>query len=40
MDGWRARAASTACRLRACSWDDMAAELVRTVHEAPRRIPA
>lgn len=40
MDGWRARAASTACRLRACSWDDMAAELVRTVHQPPRRIPA
>jgi glycosyltransferase involved in cell wall biosynthesis len=40
VEGWRARASATACRLRAYTWDDMSAELVRVVHEIPRRIPA
>ena len=31
VDGWRARAATTAARLRARSWADMAAELVAVV---------
>jgi glycosyltransferase involved in cell wall biosynthesis len=40
VDGWRARAASTAGRLRARSWTDMAAELVGVVQQVPARIPA
>ena len=40
MDGWRARATTTACRLRSYTWDDMAADLVRAALEIPQRIPA
>ena len=35
VDGWRARAASTADRLRARSWDDMAAEIVAVAASGP-----
>ena len=38
VDGWRARAASTAARLRARSWDDMAAELVAVVTLPPGHV--
>jgi glycosyltransferase involved in cell wall biosynthesis len=40
VPGWRARAATTAARLRARSWADMAAELVAVVHRSPERVPA
>ena len=40
VEGWRARAASTAARLRARSWDDMAAEFVEAAGAGRRRIPA
>jgi glycosyltransferase involved in cell wall biosynthesis len=33
VDGWRARAASTAARLQARSWDDMASEIVALTAE-------
>jgi glycosyltransferase involved in cell wall biosynthesis len=35
VDGWRVRAASTAARLRARSWDDMAAEIVALAASGP-----
>jgi glycosyltransferase involved in cell wall biosynthesis len=40
LAGWRDRAASTAHRLRARSWDDMAAEIVAAVQQTAHRIPA
>jgi glycosyltransferase involved in cell wall biosynthesis len=40
MEGWRSRSTTTACRLRAYTWDDMAADIVRTIYEIPQRIPA
>jgi glycosyltransferase involved in cell wall biosynthesis len=40
VEGWRARTASTAARLRARTWDDMAAEFVEVAGAARRRIPA
>jgi glycosyltransferase involved in cell wall biosynthesis len=38
MHGWRERAASTARRIRARSWTEMAAEFVDAVHQMPARI--
>jgi glycosyltransferase involved in cell wall biosynthesis len=40
VPGWRARAATTAVRLRARSWADMAAEIVAVVHRSRERVPA
>jgi hypothetical protein len=40
LAGWRDRAASTAQRIRARSWDDMAAEIVAAVQQTAERIPA
>lgn len=40
LAGWRDRAASTAQRIRARSWDDMAAEIVGAVQRTAERIPA
>lgn len=40
VDGWRARAASTAAKLQARSWDDMAAEIVALVAPGPGAAPA
>ncbi len=40
VHGWRARAATTAARLRARSWADMAAELVTVVQRSPERASA
>jgi len=39
-EGWRARAAPTAARLRARSWTDMAAELVTVAERSPERVSA
>jgi glycosyltransferase involved in cell wall biosynthesis len=38
--GWRDRAAPAAQRIRAYSWDDMAATIVGAVQQQPHRIPA
>ena len=40
VQGWKARAVSTADRLRGRTWTDMAAELVETVAAARQRVPA
>ena len=40
VDGWLARTAATAARIRARTWDHMAADFVRTVEQAPRRLSA
>jgi glycosyltransferase involved in cell wall biosynthesis len=40
MSGWRERVASTADRVRAWSWDDMATQLVDVVEQTRQRIRA
>jgi glycosyltransferase involved in cell wall biosynthesis len=40
LAGWRDRVVSTAQRIRARSWDDMAAEIVAAVQQTAERIPA